>query len=189
MCHDKQRGCVSMLFFSHNYCKMWSFCLQCKTASTNSKQRGSPPQKKDFLATPSKVEPKITSKKGNKIAGEINSYNVKMKSKNKHLTYLHLVTESKQRLDGEVITRKCRPGWLSTFSLWLCSSFKVVLLHVSTPESLTWGSHHAKSSSNECPPKRTIFFCLSDKVCVGSDINACSIVFLFPLWLFPTGVG
>lgn len=42
-------------------------------------KEGAPP-KKDFLATPSKVEPKVTSKKGNKIAGEINSYNVKMKT-------------------------------------------------------------------------------------------------------------
>lgn len=113
----------------------------------------------------------------------------KKRQKNKHLTYLHLVTESKQRLDGKVINNiiiiriitKCRLDSLSTFSLWLCSSFRVVLLHVSTPESLTCGSHHAKSSSNECPPKRTIFFCLSDKVFVGSDINVCSIVFLFPL--------
>lgn len=53
---------------------------------------------------------------------------------------------------------------LSTSSLWLCSSLRVVLLHVSTPESLIWGSDHSKSSSKEWPPKYIIFFCLSDLV-------------------------
>lgn len=64
VCHDKQRGCVSMLFF-YNYCKMCSFSLGSKTASTNSKQRGCP--QKTFSATPSMVEPKVTEKqKGTK---------------------------------------------------------------------------------------------------------------------------
>lgn len=67
MCHDKQRGCVSICSFFHNYCKMCSFCLQSKTASTSSKQRGCLP-KRVFSATPSKVEPKVTEnkKKGTK---------------------------------------------------------------------------------------------------------------------------
>lgn len=52
---------------------------------------------------------------------------------------------------------------LSTLSLWLCSSFSVVLLHVSTPESLTCGSHHSTSSSWERSQNRTTVFCLSDR--------------------------
>lgn len=59
VCHDKQRGCVAVLFLN-NYCKMCSFCLGSKTASTSSKQRGCP--QKSFSATPSKVEPKVTEK-------------------------------------------------------------------------------------------------------------------------------
>lgn len=59
VCHDKQRGCVSMHFF-YRYCKMCSLCLGSKTASTSSKQRGCP--QKTFSATPSKVEPKVTEK-------------------------------------------------------------------------------------------------------------------------------
>ena len=170
---------------------MCCFCLGSKTASTSSKQRGCP--QKTFSATPSKVEPKVTEKTKKERNRKRNQFiqTSNKNPKNKHLTYLHWVTEQNKDWMGrlKIIITKCRLDCLSTFSLWLCSSFRVVLLHVSTPESLTCGSHHAKSSSNECPPKRTIFFCLSDKVCVGSDINVCSIVFLFPLWLSPTGVG
>lgn len=90
-------------------------------------------------------------------------------------------TKTKSRL-------KCKLHNLSTFSLWLCSSFRVVLLHVSTPESFIWGSDHSKSSSKDWSPKHTILFCLSDKVW-ESNTTACSLVFLFPLWLSPIDVG
>lgn len=75
VCHDKQRGCVSMLFL-YNYGKMWSFCLGSKTASTSSKQRGCPP--KGFFGNTEQGGAKINRKtKRNKIAREINLYNVK----------------------------------------------------------------------------------------------------------------
>lgn len=94
-----------------------------------------------------------------------------------------------QRANEDQMSRlKGRLHNLSTLSLWLCSSLRVVLLHVSTPESLIWGSDHSKSSSKEWPPKYIIFFCLSDLV-LESDKTACSLVFLFPFWLSPKGVG
>lgn len=102
--------------------------------------------------------------------------------------FMHYFNEWQRANKDQMSRLKCRLHNLSTFSLWLCSSFRVVLLHVSTPESFIWGSDHSKSSSKEWPPKHTIFFCLSDKV-LESDKTACSLVFLFPLWLSPIGVG
>lgn len=69
MCHDKQRGCVSIrsfffccFVFFHNYCKMCSFCLQSKTANTSKQAKRVPPEE-SCSATPSKVEPKVTENK------------------------------------------------------------------------------------------------------------------------------
>lgn len=73
-------------------------------------------------------------------------------------------SERFQQVSSEVTgsEKQAARSRLCTLSLWLCSSFSVVLLHVSTPESFTWGSHHSASSSWERSQNRTTVFCLSD---------------------------
>ncbi len=73
-----------------------------------------------------------------------------------------LGAETDSRAGQSQEERQAAGSRLSTLSLWLCSSFSVVLLHVSTPESLICGSHHSASSSWERSQNRTTVFCLSD---------------------------
>lgn len=99
VCHDKQRGCVSMLFF-YNYCKMCSFCLGSKTASTSSKQRGCP--QKTFSATPSKVEPKVTEKQKKERNRKRNQFIQRQIKSKKQTSHLFTLSDREQTKTGWV---------------------------------------------------------------------------------------
>ena len=99
VCHDKQRGCVSMLFF-YSYCKMCGFSLGSKTASTSSKQRGCP--QKTVSATPSKVEPKVTEKQKKKRNRKRNQFIQRQIKSKKQTSHLFTLSDREQTKTGWV---------------------------------------------------------------------------------------
>lgn len=99
MCHDKQRLCQCSFFLTTTVrcvASVWGAKQQIQVAS----KEGAP--ERLFQQGGAKSNRKTKKKKETKSQEKSICTTLKKKDqiKTKHLTYLHLLTESKQRLDG-----------------------------------------------------------------------------------------